>query len=422
MINYHKTTLSNGLRIITAPMKQTKAVTVMIGVGAGSRYEEKEQNGLSHFLEHLFFKGTKKRPTTLDITREMDAVGASYNAFTSEEETDFYVRAPSDHLDLSLDILNDILFSSKFDPREIEKEKKVILEEIKMYRDIPQRYVQDLAKELFYGQSALGRPVAGREETIKRLSQKDFFSYRDRLYTPDNLVIAVAGSQEKFDWLKEISKKLGNVGSRKEVDWQAVKEKQRKPASLVYYKKTDQAHLVLGLRSFSRHDERRPILKVINNILGDTMSSWLFTEVREKRALAYYVGSDFSEFHDVGSLCVSAGVDLKRIEEAIKVILEQFRRIKKGISRKELERAKENLKGRLYLSLEDSFSVAEFLADQELLWEKIKTPEEIVEEVYKVKLSDIIELSQEIFRSEKLNLAIVGPYKDKRRFDGLLKV
>lgn len=421
MLDYQLTTFNNGLKLITAPLENTKAVTVLFLLGVGSRFEKKEQSGLSHFLEHMFFKGTKKRPTTMDIAKALDAVGASYNAFTSEENTGFYVRAASEHFDLALDVLFDILYNSQFDLGEITKEKGVIAEEINMYQDTPQIYVADVAKKLFYGDQPLGRSVAGEKEIIRKFSRENFLEYRNQFYTPDNMVIAVAGAKNHQDWLQKIKNLFDKIDLKKQGQYQKILENQQKPALLVHQKKTDQAHLILGFRSIPRTDERRPTLKVLNNLLGETMSSRLFDEVREKRGLAYYISSEMADFQDAGVLGVAAGVDLARIEEAVKVILEEFVKIKtKLVADEELHRAKENLKGRLYLGLEESFAVAEFLAEQELFWQKIEDPDELVEKYSKVTPTDIQKFAREFFVSQNLNLAIIGPFTKKDNLGKIL--
>lgn len=417
MIDFKKTILKNGLRIITAPMRQTKAVSIILATGVGSRYEEKPQNGLSHFIEHMCFKGTKKRPTTLDISKELDSIGANYNAFTSEEETAYFARAEASHFSLILDILTDMVLNSKFATEEIEREKGVIIEEINMYQDLPQRYVQDLAKNLFYGDTPLGRSTAGTVDIVSKFKQIDFLKYRQDFYAPDNMAIVIAGSGNQKKWIDQIKEKLGHLKSKKAKNYESAINIQTQSQSLIYPKKTDQAHLILGLRTFSRHSKNMPTLRIINNILGDTMSSRLFTEVRERRGLAYYVSSDFNDFDDTGYLAASAGVDVKRVKEAVKVILEEFKKIKTdGITQKELTRAKDNLKGRLYIGLEDSLSVAEFLAEQALLDKSIKSPEQIIKEIQSVDLKAIKTLSQEIFTDKNLNFTIIGPYDKKEDF------
>lgn len=414
MLNYRKTKLNNGLKIITAPMRETKAVTILVMVGTGSRYENKKLNGISHFLEHMFFKGTKKRPSTLDISRELDSVGANYNAFTSEEETGFYIRVSSDRFKLALDILIDMLFNSKFDPEEIEREKGVILEEINMYQDIPQRYIFDLTKKLFFGNTPLGCPVAGQKETIMKFRQEDFKRYQASYYNPANMIIVVAGNKNHINWEKEIISYLNNYPKKIQKQYEKICTNQSKIGILLYCKKTDQAHLTLGFPAFKRTDKRRPILKVLNNILGETMSSRLFTQVRERCGLAYYIGTDIWDFRDTGAILSYAGVDLKRIEQAITVILEEFKKLTiEKIKKEELNKAKENLKGRMYLELEDSMSVAQFLGEQELFWGKIESPEKIIKDIFKVTENDILYLAKELFIKHKLNFAMISPYEDK---------
>lgn len=423
MINFSKTTLSNGLQVITAPVNHTNTVSVLFLVGAGSRYENSKQNGLSHFLEHMFFKGTKKRPTSLDISRELDAVGANFNAFTAEEYTGFYVRVEKTHFPLALDILSDMILNSKFTEAEITKEKGVILEELNMHRDIPQRHVQDLAKQLLYGNTSLGRSTIGAKKTITSFAHKDFVSYCNDFYNPNNMLVAIAGAGSQENWITAIKKQLGHLENNKTKNYDEVKNTQKTPELLLDYKKTDQAHLVIGFKTFSRTDPREHVLQLINNILGDTMSSRLFTEIREKRGLAYYVSSDIWQFSETGAIQAMLGADTSRVKEAIKVVLEEFKQIKNnGVTASELMRAKENFKGRLYLALEDSFAQAEFLSEQQLLRGKIKTPEETLKEIYKVSSSDIIKVAREIFKEENLNLTIIGPYKNKSEFTKILKI
>lgn len=421
MINYDYKKLTNGLQLITAPLGNTKAMTVLFLVNVGSRYEDKRLNGISHFLEHMFFKGTKKRPTTLDIAKALDSVGAAYNAYTSEEHTGFYVHASSENFPLALDILFDMLYNSKFTKEEIEREKGVICEEINMYQDNPQSYIAELAKRLIYGDQPLGRQVTGEKQTVTKFTRQDFLKYRIDHYTPKNIVIAIAGDQNTHHWQNKVEEYFSRIPLAKENQYKKIKESQIKPQSLVHYKKTDQAHLILGFRTFKTTDSRRPILKVLANLLGETMSSRLFTEVRERRGLAYYISSDVTSFKDAGVLSASAGVDIKRAEEAVKVILNEFEKIKTGkISNEELNRAKENLKGRLYLSLEESFSVAEFLAEQQLYFGKIESPEEIIAKYAKVTVEDIKKFAYEFLVAKNLNLAIIGPFKDKEKFQKII--
>lgn len=423
MINYQKHQLANGLTVITAPMKETKAVSILVLVKVGSRYESKQENGIAHFLEHMFFKGTIKRPISLDISRQLDALGAEYNAFTSEEYTGFYISLSADHFTVGLDILADILLNSQFNVKEINKEKGVILEEINMYRDLPQKHVQDLAKEQLYGDTPLGRSVLGRANNIRAFSRQDFLNYFHRHYSAQNTIIAVAGNQNKSDWLAEINKRLSKLAKGQANQYPKNAIKQNQPVIKLHYKKTDQAHLLISWRAFHRFDPRRYQLKVLSNLFGGMMSSRLFSEIREKRGLAYYVGSSRWEFADTGAFFAVAGLDIKRLDEALQVIMEEFQKLKKEkISSEEIERSKENIKGGFYLNLEDSFAIAEFLADQQLLFGQIKNPEEIIEEVFKVNDQEILALCQEILQPANLNLTIIGPFKENNKLKKLLTI
>lgn len=417
---FKKTILPNKLRIITASMKETQAVTLYLVIRVGSRYEEKEQSGISHFLEHLFFKGTEKRPTTLEIAKELDSVGALYNAFTSEEMTGFYISAERKQFSLILDVLFDILENSLFAEEEINQERKVILEEINLRKDTPMVYVLDLYKQLLYGDTPLGRMVIGSPKTILNLKRDDFLRFKDRFYTPSQIVLAVAGNIKEKDLalINEYFKKLKPGPSYQPC---LISEAQTAPKVNVYYKKTDQSHLALGFKSICRSSPLRYAQEVLNIILGASMSSRLFIQLREKRGLCYYVSSDTWYFQETGTLLVSAGVPIKRTEEAIEIVLEEFKKLKKeGPSDSEVKRAKDYLKGRMALKMESSFNRASFLADQELLLGEIKTPKQELKEIEKVKVADIMKLIKEIVTPQRVNLALIGPFKEKETFEKIL--
>jgi predicted Zn-dependent peptidase len=419
---FNKIILPNKLRIIAAPMKETKAVTLYLVIKTGSRYEEKEQNGLSHFLEHLFFKGTKKRPTTLKIVKELDGIGASYNAFTSEEMTGFYISSEATQFLKILDILFDILENSLFAEKEIEREKGVILEEINLRRDTPMIYIFDLYKQLLYGDTPLGRLVIGQPSIIKSLKREDFLRFKEKFYVPENIVLGVAGKIGDRE-IEEVKRYFKNVRGKKTEELEPVLESQAKPEVLIYPKKTDQAHLILGYKSLKRSDPLRYAQEVLNVILGASMSSRLFIELREKRGLCYHISSDTWYFEDNGSLLVNAGVPIQKIKEAIKLILKEFDKFKqKGVTKSELKKAKDYLRGKMALRMESSYNRASFLADQELLLDDVKTPEEEIKEIEKVSQDDIMKLTSEIIKPEKLNLAVIGPFEDKERFKVLLQI
>jgi predicted Zn-dependent peptidase len=421
MLNHKLTTLENGLRVVTASIPSTKAVTILFLFGVGSRYEDEKNNGISHFLEHMFFKGTQKRPSTLDISRDLDNVGAGYNAYTGEEYTGYFVRVPSEHFSLGLDVITDMLLGSRFDAAELEREKGVIIEEINMYNDDPKSKVDLVARELIYQDQPLGRNIAGEKEIIRNMTREEMVGYKNSYYTPENMVMVIAGGQDKTDWLELAKEKLAHLPAGAKNDFVKVIEDQKKPAVKIFQKETDQVNFVLGFRSIGRLDKRRPILKVLTNLMGQMMSSRLFIEVREKRGLCYYVNADMYDFADTGFWAVSAGVDTNRTEEAVKVILSEITKLKTDlVSDEELKRSQENLKGHLYLNLEESMSVASYLAEQELLWDKIEDPEKIAEKYEKVTKEEIRNLAQELFVPQTLNLAMVSPRTEEEKFIKIL--
>jgi len=420
-MDYKKDTLKNSLRVITAPMPRLKSVTAMIIVGVGSRYEEKEHQGVAHFIEHMMFKGTKKRPTALAIATEMDRIGAHFNAFTSNELTGFFVKAESSHLPLALDVLSDILLNSKFEPKEIERERGVIVEERRMYLDNPQEYVIDLYDELVYGDHPLGWPTVGREKTIKATTRKNLFDYCQRWYKPGNIVVGIVGGMDQKVAVAEARRYLAKLG---EAEWTkplSFKPKQKKPEILVKSRKTDQTHLALGVRGYPLDHPKKYVYAVLTNILGKGMSSRLFIEIREKRGLAYYIGAFATPYTDTGTLTVLAGVNNRRLGEAIGAIVKELKRLKQDpVPKDELEKAKEMIKGRFALSLESSNAVARFFIAQELLENKIETPEELVKKIEAVTAEEIQEVAQELFVNRGLNLALIGPFKDRNQFLPLL--
>jgi len=404
-------------------MKQVKSVTVLIMVGAGSRYETKQTNGLSHFLEHMFFKGTKKRPTRFDVYSAIDAVGGELNGGTGKDSIEFYIKVPSLHLELALDVLTDCLLHSKFHKEEIELEKGVIFEEINLYEDTPVVKIGDVFERLLYGDTPLGWNIAGKKEVIKRLQTKDFLNYAKNFFVPNNLLVTIAGDFRQKETLKMVGNYFGSLPKRGLPNFRKVGDDQKIPNVLLQPKKTDQAHFRLGVRAYPLVHKNRYIMAVLNGILGGMASSRLCVEVREKRGLAYYVQSGKQAYKDVGYWVTQAGVDIGKLDEAVKVILGELAKIKDQkttIQDEELKRAKEHLKGKLTLSLEDSNAVASFYGEQELLENKIRTPKQIITLVDKVTVEDIQRVAREIFVPEKLNLAVIGPYKDRSRFEDLL--
>jgi len=422
MYQHKLTTLKNGLRVITVPMKGVESMTVLIGVGAGSRYETKETNGLSHFLEHMVFKGTKKRPTTFDISVALDSIGARFNAATSKEFTFYYVKANAIHQPLAFEVLTDMVLNSKLEPEEIEREKGVIIEEINMYEDMPVEKSIEVFESLLYSPTSLGWYTAGKKENIKAIKREDFINYQKRLYYPGNMVVVKAGKVEEKECLDLTEKYFGGLKAQEKEKFEPALFNQREPRVRLRQKRTSQSHFCLGVRAYGQNHPDRYVLEVLATVLGGSMSSRMFIQIRERRGLAYYVRTVDENYQDNGYLMTRAGVDVNKIDEAAKVILDEYQKvIEEKVSQKELQKAKEFLKGNLILSLEDSESVAEDYVVEALLSDKIRDPEEIIKGIEKVTPEDLQRVAKDIFKPENLNMSIIGPYNDEERFLKLLK-
>lgn len=420
---YLKETLPNHLRLLLVPLKNTKTVTVLVVVKVGSKYETKKINGISHFLEHLFFKGTEKRPTKLEIGKEFDQIGGEYNAFTSQEYTGFYAKVNSRHLEIALDIISDILIHSKFDEAELKREKGVILEEINMYQDTPTDYIHTLWHKLLYGDQPAGWDILGSKETIASLGRKDILDYYKKYYTPSNIVVCLGGNlpleseilsqndkKSKYPQIENYFSYPSQVQPINEK--KQVKISQKCPEILMHYKKTDQTHLMIGVRGYNLFHKDKFAINLLSVILGSGMSSRLFMEIRENRGLSYYIYTSNEADTDTGYLVTGAGLDNKKIDEAIKVILGEYKKIRdEGVTEEELKKAKEYIKGKMALNLETSDEWANFYAGQELLQKKVMSLEEIFAQIDKVSLADIKRIAEDIFVNNKLNLALIGPIK-----------
>ena len=421
---HKKIILPNGLRLILAPMKESPSAAVLVLVGTGSKYETKEINGLSHFLEHMFFKGTKKRPNTLAISEALDRVGGQYNAFTSQEMTGYWAKVAADKWEIALDWVSDILLNSKFDTAEIEKEKGVIIEEINMYYDMPMRYVGNLWEQLLYGDQPAGWDILGTKEVVAKLNRAQFVDYLKTQYRTENTIICLSG---KLPNIKIIEKKIGqyfgkiNKGaSNKKL---AVIEKQNKPQAIVHFKKTDQTHLCLGVRAYDLNHPDRFALSVMSAILGGMMSSRLFISVREKKGLAYYVRTSAEKYTDSGYLVTQAGVTNDKVGEAIEAILVEYRKIRdQKVSPAEIQKAKDYLIGNTLLGLETADELASWLGTQEILQGKILNLKQVFDKIKAVSAIDLQRVAQDIFQPAKLNLALIGPFEEKERFEKLLRI
>lgn len=421
--SYQKYALDNGIRIVTVPMRQVKTVTALVVIGAGSRYEKKNLNGISHFLEHMIFKGTKKRPSALEISSLIDGVGGEFNAFTGKEVVAYYIKAAANHLELLIDVLSDMLLNSLYDRQELDRERGVIVEELNLYEDTPMRKITDLYEGLIWGDQPLGWDTGGKKEVIRKISRDDMLRYTKQHYAPENLVVALAGNLNNQKAIFLVEKYLGQMVKSSFKPFLPVHDDQKKPQTLVHYKKTDQAHLCLGVRSFPLTHPDRFVLEVLNVILGGGMSSRLFINIREKRGLAYYVRSSADFYFDAGTLVAQAGLDLKRIDEAIEVMLVEFKRMAtEFVTDEELVRGKEFLSGRLLLELEDTKNVATRYGLDELVEKRIIWEDEIIEKIKKVTQEDILRVAKEIFVNHGLNLAVIGPFKESSKFERLLRL
>ncbi len=415
--------LKNNAKLILAPRKETDAVTLLVMFKVGSRFENKANNGVSHFIEHLYFKGTKKRPTTNIISQELDKVGAQFNAFTGKDYTGYYIKVAKQHIELAFDILSDMLFNSKFEAKEINRERGVIIEEIRMYKDNPLMYIEDLLEQISYKGHELGREIAGPESVIKKISRREILKYKDEHYRADNMIVAVGGnySPAKLNKLltKHFSKKFGN---KEKIDINPYNSKQNEPRIKVQNKTTAQVQLAMGFPAFGRLNKNYIAQTLLSTILGGNMSSRLFINIRERYGLAYSIKAGIDEHVDTGLFTIQAGLKKDKVDLAYKLIIKELHKlIKEEVSEKELNKAKEYLKGKMILGLEDSFNYVYWLSRQLVDFEKARTIEQIQKDVDKVTVKQIQELAKELFKQEKLNLAIIGPYKDSLYFNKLIK-
>ena len=420
-MHFHRKVLANGLRLITVPMKDNPTVTVMVLVEAGSKYETKKISGLSHFLEHMCFKGTEKRPKPIDIVRELDGLGSQYNAFTAQEMTGYYAKSDRKHVGTILDVVSDIYLNSTFPKPELEKEKGVIIEEIRMYRDMPTRHIHDVLMALLYGDQPAGWDIAGSEATVRGMTRENMAAYRKKHYLSGATTVVVAGHIEPQEAEERVERAFAGMPSGQKHPKVAVKEKQRRPNLSLVYKDTDQVHLALALRTFDLYDEAMPTMRVAAGVLGGGMSSRLFQKMRDELGICYYVGAAHESFTDHGFLEVTAGVPAKRLAEAVSALMEELRRLKKApVGAEELARVKEYLISNMYLGLESSDSLAEFYGFQEIVRKPLQLPHEVAEKVRKVSASDVKRLVDAYFIPSGLNLELIGPVKNRKELEKLL--
>ena len=417
---FEQARLGNGIRVLTAPMPQVSSVACFLMLAAGSRYETPEQKGIAHFTEHMFFKGTERRPTARTISTEIDGIGGEFNAFTGKELTGYYVKCAAETRDVALDVLVDMLRNSRFDSAEIDKEKGVILEEMNVYLDTPQRYVGNVYDRLLFGDQPLGWDILGTKETIEGTTRETFTSYLGAWYHPERIVVGVGGriGEGLVDRLEEL---LGDIGPRETAaPLGVVLPPDSSPVSL-HTKQSEQAHLVLGVRGYALAHPDRYALQLLAVVLGGGMSSRLFTEVRERRGLAYYVHAANGAYTDAGTFYTGAGVDVSRIDEAISTILAELGKIAaEPVPADELEKARGYAKGRFVLRLESPQAMIQFALRRELLENEIDEPDDVLRELDGVTAEDIQRVARDLLEGKRLYLAVVGPFDDPERFEKLL--
>jgi predicted Zn-dependent peptidase len=419
---YQKTTLDNGLRLITANMPHTRSVSIGIFIGIGSRYETEPEAGISHFIEHLCFKGTQKRPSSREISEAIEGVGGIINGGTDKELSLYWCKVAQPHFPLALDVLADMLLHSRFDLKDIESERRVIIEEINMERDSPAHLVDLLIDELLWPAHPLGRDTAGSKRTVAAITRETMLDYLGRQYLPSNTVVAIAGDIQHQEMLAAVNQALGSWANLKPRPEYLEYKEQKFPRLHIKTKETEQAHLCLGLSGLSLAHPKRFILDLLNVILGEGMSSRLFTEIRDRLGLAYSIHSFIDHFLDTGSITIYAGVETKNLQLAITAILEQLSQLKELVPEAELSKAKELSKGRLLLRMEDSRSVAGWGGGQEVLTGQILSVDQITAIIDAITAEELRQIAQELLLSSQLRLAVVGPVAEDEPLDKLLKL
>ena len=420
---YRQIKFSNGLKLIIAPQNKTKVVTILILLSVGSRYEPNNLNGASHFIEHMMFKGTLRRPDSLSIAKELDGLGAEYNAFTGKEYTGYWIKITKERAEIVFDVLSDMLFNSVFKKEEFEQERGVILEESKMYKENPLLYIDDLFESSLYFNHNLGKLIIGEENDVRKMNREGLLKYKKMFYLPGQMVMAVAGEIEEDKIIKLVNRYFGcqkNKKKNNEFKLFLPAKKSKNRVNIAFKKNLKQAQIALGGLSYPYNHPNIEALRLLLIILGGNMSSRLFIEVRVKRGLAYTVNADLRAYRDIGNYGIFAGIDKDRTKEAIEVILNELNKIKKfGVTEEELIRAKNYTDGSLKLQMENSANLAKWYAEQSLFAKKISTPEEKIKQVRRVTGEDIKKIANQLF--SKKTLVIIGPFKDKKPFSRILE-
>ena len=415
-MKYKKLTLSNGIRLILVPVQDNPSVTVVISCECGSENESRNINGISHFLEHMLFKGTPQRPSALIVSSELDSVGAESNAMTSNQVTMYYAKAQKKHWKKLFDVISDIYLNPIFPTTELEKERGVIIQEIQMYKDLPHKYVWNLLSELLYGDTPAGRPVIGSIENVRRFSRKDFLNYHKKHYIPQNTVVVVAGDVDEKAIKEQVKKTLGSINGGHKENKKTFRENQKAPALTLLKKKSDQTHMVMAFRGYKISDKKSIVASVLMSILGAGMSSRLFQRLREEMGACYYVYSYHEAEKDRGLAPIATGIDPKRACEVIEALIDECKKLtKEKVSDAELNKVKDYKVSHLYMGLETTDSLASYYMSEEISGGRIKNPLDREKEIRSVTPDSIMELAKELFTDKNLNLAIIGDIKDESK-------
>ncbi|MDA9101340.1 insulinase family protein [Omnitrophica bacterium] len=408
-MNYFLSTLPNGVRVVTVPMQERDSASVAIWVQTGGRFESKKESGISHVLEHMLFKGTKRR-TTRQIKEEIEGVGGVLNAFTSEEVTCYFAKLLKEHYPRALDVLSDMVNHATLDGGELMKEKTVILEEIKMYRDLPAHHVHELLGELLWRGHPLGRPIAGTVESVAAMTRKQVVEYKKRYYQPKNILVSVSGPVQHYEVLDLVKRHFPQTGYGRASKFQTFRGKQSVPRAHFMEKDTEQTHFALGLHGYSKSHPDRYSLGLLNIILGANMSSRLFEQVREKRGLAYEIRSSLSFYQDTGAVTISAGVETKKTAMTLAVILKELEKLKrKPVTDGELRRAKDYFMSQLYLALEDTLDHVLWVGERALEKQELPDPHKIRQRIEAVSRESILQTARKLFVTSNLNFSLIGP-------------
>ena len=421
-MKYSKKILKNGLIVIEVPSHDAESVVVDFFVKTGSRSETAKENGISHFLEHFLFKGTKKYPSALAISSLIDSIGGEMNANTGKEHTQYFIKASSNNLELIFEVLTDMIQNPLLDAAELEREKGVIVEEINMYKDAPMYEIENILEQSMWPSDALGRDIAGTKETVTKFTREMFQDYINRHYQTPNMILGVSGKYDTKKFQQLVNKYWSKYPKKKFHKWDKSADKQTQPRFKIQYKETEQAHLALGFKGFSYGDKRNAAQSVLAAILGGGMSSRLFMEVRERRGLAYYVRSSPGSYQDTGVFTIGSGLQIGKIQEALQVILEQLEKIKTElVDEKELAKAKEYIKGKTTLALEDNQVRLDWFLERTAFFPKIEVPQDAFKRIAAVTAKDVQKVATQLFKKQTATLAVIGPYKSDTQFKEILK-